>query len=542
MGKLESSNPNDVTLVIKGAAGQAVDILQVLDSNDTELFSIDKDGNYRHGMMPVSSIVYYDGSVYKAVEGDTGDELYSGASPSTALQTALTAGGTVILRDLLTITAAVTATNVTLIGITGAGLKWAGAASGAFLYLGDNSMIQNLIIDGDTKSWHNISFITDSTNITVDLCEICNTKSGDGINNTGGGLSRVRVSRNYFHDCVSRAMILYGASDNYSDAIDVFENYVNTTGSWQLHVSYATNVVIRDNVLVAGTWGVVVDHGSLGVEICGNRCTEMTNGDMYLGEQEWGSRISCHHNVCESDCSSGNILINTAARYIDVSYNYCANGKYGIYTSTYPNVSAIIHGNFVRDTDQHGIYITSLSSSIVSDNIINNPSHDGAGLYSCIFLGDTGSYGCGANIIHHNMCWIPSLEAGGLYTQAKAGIEMGAESSSNLIYDNQIYTAYAGYMATAIVDAGTSNICKNNVGYITEKSSTATILSGQSAIIVTHGMGGVGQKLTPTNIIVTGSTSDTASLYVDTIGDTYFTIHAAGAVGGNRTVYWRAEV
>jgi len=66
---------------------------------------------------------------------------------------------------------------------------------------------------------------------------------------------------------------------------------------------------------------------------------------------------------------------------------------------------------------------------------------------------------------------------------------------------------------------------------------TATIASAGNSIVVTHGM-----VTTPTKIVVTGSTADTAALYVDTIGATYFTIHSVEIVADARTVYWYAEV
>jgi hypothetical protein len=75
----------------------------------------------------------------------------------------------------------------------------------------------------------------------------------------------------------------------------------------------------------------------------------------------------------------------------------------------------------------------------------------------------------------------------------------------------------------------------------TVKAGTATILNGTSSIVVTHGM-----PVTPAKIVATGSSPESASLYVDTITATQFTIHAAGGrsdwtVTGNQLVYWLAE-
>jgi len=77
---------------------------------------------------------------------------------------------------------------------------------------------------------------------------------------------------------------------------------------------------------------------------------------------------------------------------------------------------------------------------------------------------------------------------------------------------------------------------KDIQGWKTAARGTATVLSGQSSVAVTHGLAAA-----PTKINVTGSTADTNALYVDTIGTTTFTVRCSGNVGANRTVYWNAE-
>jgi len=73
--------------------------------------------------------------------------------------------------------------------------------------------------------------------------------------------------------------------------------------------------------------------------------------------------------------------------------------------------------------------------------------------------------------------------------------------------------------------------------YDTLFGGTATILSGQSSVVITHGLAG-----TPTSIRVTGTHTEVDLLYVDTVGPSYFTIHASdGNTSGDRTVYWEAE-
>ncbi|MDD3927680.1 MAG: hypothetical protein PHT33_13575 [bacterium] len=104
-------------------------------------------------------------------------------------------------------------------------------------------------------------------------------------------------------------------------------------------------------------------------------------------------------------------------------------------------------------------------------------------------------------------------------------------SYGNVQLKRNIFNNCTGTFAFAAGD-----VVKDNTGYVTENTGTATIVDGTSSIVVTHGL-----TATPTKVFVEGSTSDTTSLYVDTIGSTQFTIHSSGNVGGNRTIYWRAE-
>ena len=193
------------------------------------------------------------------------------------------------------------------------------------------------------------------------------------------------------------------------------------------------------------------------------------------------------------------------------------------------------------------MYLQSLRMSTISDNTIINTGKETAYTYSGIYLGGTETYHVTYCLFHGNRIWVADLEAAYDNCAMKAGIEFGNSYPDynvfefNDIWDLSHEVAW-GYINTAIIPNGTNNKYFKNRGYISEKTSTATISSGQSSVVVTHGMGGNNQKATPTKITATGSTADTSALYVDTTGNTYFTIHAAGAVGGNRTVYWYAEV
>lgn len=128
---------------------------------------------------------------------------------------------------------------------------------------------------------------------------------------------------------------------------------------------------------------------------------------------------------------------------------------------------------------------------------------------------------------------------GGVFADCKEptqayGIEVKSDCSYVTVKDSVVIGNVGGGILNS---ASTAIKIKDNTGYTTDNTGTATILNGQSSIAVTHRL-----VVAPTKITVTGSTSDTNALYVDTIGTTTFTVHSSGNVGGNRTIYWRAEI
>ena len=84
----------------------------------------------------------------------------------------------------------------------------------------------------------------------------------------------------------------------------------------------------------------------------------------------------------------------------------------------------------------------------------------------------------------------------------------------------------------------TNVVVRNNDGYKTENTGTATILNTGTDIIVAHGL-----AATPTVINVTGQHAEVSDLNVGTIGAANFTITAiGGAVSADRDIFWEAKV
>uniref|UniRef100_A0A6M3J6Y7 Uncharacterized protein n=2 Tax=viral metagenome TaxID=1070528 RepID=A0A6M3J6Y7_9ZZZZ len=86
---------------------------------------------------------------------------------------------------------------------------------------------------------------------------------------------------------------------------------------------------------------------------------------------------------------------------------------------------------------------------------------------------------------------------------------------------------------------GTTKIVRNNLGYVTENSGTATVANGQTTVTVTHGL-----ATTPTRVQVTPTLlSNAASFWVTAKGTTTFVINVNADPGaGTATFDWRAQV
>lgn len=97
MSKIESNDPNVVGMIVKGAAGQAVDLFQFQDSDGNTLWNVDKDGAVSTFRIPASYLIYKTGSTYYARNGQTSAIDYSGTDAATVMNDAAatlrTAGG-----------------------------------------------------------------------------------------------------------------------------------------------------------------------------------------------------------------------------------------------------------------------------------------------------------------------------------------------------------------------------------------------------------------------------------------------------------------
>ncbi len=93
----------------------------------------------------------------------------------------------------------------------------------------------------------------------------------------------------------------------------------------------------------------------------------------------------------------------------------------------------------------------------------------------------------------------------------------------------------------AIATVGANDIIRGNTGYVTEAHGNASITTGNTSVVVTHGL-----AITPTleQISVTPQTAfgSAAKFWVSTPTSTQFTINVDANPGQTVTFGWKADV
>ena len=102
--------------------------------------------------------------------------------------------------------------------------------------------------------------------------------------------------------------------------------------------------------------------------------------------------------------------------------------------------------------------------------------------------------------------------------------------------DNNVIEGNSIIAPKSILWVGSNTIVKNNVGFITVKSSTATIAAGATSVTVSHGM-----SCTPRKVLITPLAQPPGQLWVSDITNTSFIIRISTAPSANLPVAWYAE-
>jgi hypothetical protein len=317
----------------------------------------------------------------------------------------------------------------------------------------------------------------------------------------------------------------------------------------------------------AGYTGIGIDNANDGLSNSTSAaCVRVTNcwlerNDICIQTSGFRTMISGCNLGASQTGGSNRIAINvlTGADHTLIENNVIAavtTTSYGIKDAA--NKFEVITGNFFVYLDGTGISGTGCQLSIISNNkctldnaqsgatfiagtwnycsIVGNDIYTGTtptagiggNLADCAIIGNT-FRGCATCIKPSGGSGI-SLVGNQFTGVGTAGIDMTSASTPYSLVGN---VADGVTCITGATASQASNIVGNG-GYLNRAAGTVSFTAA-TTVNVTHGL-----VATPTKVVVTGSDTNSSSLWVTAIGATTFTVNRGNSTG-TPAIYWWAE-
>jgi parallel beta-helix repeat protein len=502
--------------------------------------------------MPKESdyIVWKNGSTYYAGDGITGQVVYSGTVFSTVMNSLTTAlastGGSIFIkRGAYTQTACINST-------------------GTLTVRGEERDTTVITISGNVQMWYHVTGAADKLLTMSDL-------TYDGARGTGGqtegsttqGIKIYNSARFNNVKVINTAQtgitaIMDGSAATVPDVFYVTNSRFDNTGSitganagfgpairWDFEGGASANrirhIEITGNIITNAN-----EHGVKGYENAADFSYVAHNNI----NTTWKSGIF----ICNDAVVTGNHLYNIgvagiggAAIYlardgiITVSENYintttAGTDGIGVQWTSAPDCppdAVTIVNNYIVGSGGQGILIKgNLNESLVSGNRILTSADCG------IWIGT----GCNRTEIKNNRISGSTTAAIRLndahYTTISGnsitdgyGIYVSAGSDYTYTHDNDFVCGTAVFSAALAAH----DVVKNNRGYINEATGTANFTAA-TTLQITHGL-----VSTPTKVFAQGSDTNSAKLWITSIGATTFTINRDNSTG-TPAIYWQAEI
>jgi len=154
------------------------------------------------------------------------------------------------------------------------------------------------------------------------------------------------------------------------------------------------------------------------------------------------------------------------------------------------------------------------------------------------------SNGLGSGLSDHGF-WMPAasgnsgpIQITDCTFEGNAGydIKLDNQLAYSCVTDNVLRGSGVGTISMANTTSAT-NIVARNIGYKTYAQGSGTITTGQTGVVVTHGLVGL-----PSNVQITplSSLPEGGSFFVSNVTATTFTVEIGSAAGGARSFYWSA--
>lgn len=172
---------------------------------------------------------------------------------------------------------------------------------------------------------------------------------------------------------------------------------------------------------------------------------------------------------------------------------------------------------------------------IVMGNIITQPGDAGSVAASGIHL----EFNTHFNVVTGN-----ALETsdGAGETRSLIREESTGGGGDNIIAENSVTWGGVAPTVALIESAGTGTIVRNNIGWVTENTGTATVASGSTTVAVNHGLES-SPALKNISVTPTNSLGNAAKFWISGITATQFTINVNADPGGTTATFvWNARM
>jgi len=420
---------------------------------------------------------------------------------------------------------------------------------------GDGGPITNIVGNTITLDWNlNFAytvlanaFVSTSPNIIL-----ADTKTRIFIHGSGS------LDGNKANQDAVRASVGYGTMPEFQnhcgialvDCTDctIKDIYVHDCNRHSFALHSCANIII-DNVEADAcndkniVWIDVTDS-----KIINSYCHDSVNEDGII-IHDGGARCVIANNICGSNPRYGIAVILSDSFIVSGNYVYGGPGvgddNYLVGSSTHVTLT----DNIGYNSNNRGIQID-LSDYV---SVIGNDMSTGATIVGVCALGIYGS--TNVNVIGGNYQKTGAgregiivavsgatisqdvlIEGVTIYDTAN-GIQVDATCADVVIKDNNL----RGVATNPIVDNGVNTTVRNNHGWVTESSGTATLVNGNTTIVVAHGL-----DVTPVqgDIVVTPIEhwGNMTFFYIDTFGAANFTITSDQDPGQDVDFAWKAIV
>lgn len=371
----------------------------------------------------------------------------------------------------------------------------------------DNTVVGNTVINQGTTN--TLSYAIQLDGVSYDNVVIGNTiKSAAGIHLDIHTFDNL-IKDNVLTDITTDGTAVKGAIFVQGKGNIIDSNIINYFEHHGIYVSSAPHTVVKNNQILYGgkgsSYGIYLANNSIRSEVIDNTIVGVDHTGMLINASA-GNDVSCcriiNNNIEDPYTEIANTLYADAATSAtEIQVQYVGGMHLGQFIIVNPGVN------------EDNVRIVEISSN--------------ADLGSPAILTISPALG-------HDQVATASIT--GILTQ-DIGMRSAGAGSVSPIYtrDNIIRNT------TTPISLPINFECRNNIGFATETSGTATLANGTTSIAVTHGL-----DVTPAvgDIVVTPieAWGNMTQFYIDTYTSTQFTIHADINPGQDVDFAWKAIV